>query len=118
MRVAMSPSEVEDDSPLELARVQPLEDVVEVLGVPIATGKLAVRATVHAVSWKHSDRIDADSSGGDTLRIVDYKSGKAARHKDLGGKIDRGIRLQLALYAMAVASFFERESCGQCPPCR
>jgi ATP-dependent helicase/DNAse subunit B len=54
------------------------------------------------------DRIDADSSGGDTLRIVDYKSGKAARHKDLGGKIDRGVRLQLALYAMAVASFFER----------
>ena len=56
------------------------------------------------------DRIDADSSGGDRLRIVDYKSGKALRHKDLGGKIDRGVRLQLALYAMAVASFFERDA--------
>ncbi len=44
------------------------------------------------------------------LRIVDYKSGKAARHKDLGTKIDRGVRLQLALYAMAVASFFDRDA--------
>ncbi len=49
------------------------------------------------------DRIDA---GADRYRIVDYKSGKAGRHQNLGDKIDRGVRLQLALYAMAVAEFF------------
>jgi len=40
-------------------------------------------------------------------RIVDYKSGKALRHKDLDAKIDRGVRLQLALYAMAAAERFQ-----------
>ncbi len=50
------------------------------------------------------DRIDA---GGERYRIVDYKSGKAGRHQNLGEKIDRGVRLQLALYAMAVAEFFD-----------
>jgi RecB family exonuclease len=49
------------------------------------------------------DRIDVSAS---RLRIVDYKSGKALRHKDLPEKIDRGVRLQLALYAMAAAEFF------------
>jgi len=49
------------------------------------------------------DRIDV---GASRLRIVDYKSGKALRHKDLAEKIDRGVRLQLALYAMAAAEFF------------
>jgi RecB family exonuclease len=49
------------------------------------------------------DRIDV---GRDTIRIVDYKSGKALRHVHLAEKIDRGVRLQLALYAMAVADFF------------
>ncbi|MEO6488059.1 MAG: PD-(D/E)XK nuclease family protein [Thermoanaerobaculia bacterium] len=49
------------------------------------------------------DRID---TGGGRYRIVDYKSGKAGRHQKLGDKIDRGVRLQLALYAMAVADFF------------
>ncbi|MBV9492951.1 MAG: PD-(D/E)XK nuclease family protein [Acidobacteria bacterium] len=52
------------------------------------------------------DRIDV---GENTFRIVDYKSGKALRHKDLAKKIDRGVRLQLALYAMAVAEFFEAD---------
>jgi hypothetical protein len=50
------------------------------------------------------DRIDA---GKDRFRIVDYKSGKAGRHANLGDKIDRGVRLQLALYSMAVAEFFD-----------
>ena len=50
------------------------------------------------------DRIDR---GDARLRIVDYKSGKAQRHRDLSAKIDRGVRLQLALYAMAVAKFFD-----------
>jgi RecB family exonuclease len=50
------------------------------------------------------DRIDAGPNG---YRIVDYKGGKATRHKDLGKKIDRGVRLQLALYAMAVSQFFD-----------
>jgi hypothetical protein len=49
------------------------------------------------------DRID---TGGTRFRIVDYKSGKALRHANLGEKIDRGVRLQLALYAMAVCEFF------------
>jgi ATP-dependent helicase/DNAse subunit B len=54
------------------------------------------------------DRIDvANSTGGDRLRIVDYKSGKALRHRELPKKIDRGVRLQLALYAMAAARFFD-----------
>ena len=44
------------------------------------------------------------------LRIVDYKSGKALRHVHLSEKIDRGVRLQLALYAMAVADFFDARS--------
>src|SRR5207253_3066473 len=50
------------------------------------------------------DRIDIAAEG--RHRIVDYKSGKAGRHKRLDKKIDRGVRLQLALYAMAVAEFF------------
>ena len=49
------------------------------------------------------DRID---EGFGKIRIVDYKSGKALRHVHLADKIDRGVRLQLALYAMAVAEFF------------
>jgi hypothetical protein len=49
------------------------------------------------------DRID---TGNGQLRVVDYKSGQALRHKDLDKKIDRGVRLQLALYAMAGAEFF------------
>lgn len=49
------------------------------------------------------DRIDTD---GTRFRIVDYKSGKALRHEKLAAKIDRGVRLQLPLYAMAVAEFF------------
>jgi ATP-dependent helicase/DNAse subunit B len=54
------------------------------------------------------DRIDASNDG--RLRIVDYKSGQALRHKDLDRKIDRGVRLQLALYAMAIAEFFGAEA--------
>jgi RecB family exonuclease len=53
------------------------------------------------------DRIDARPDG---YRIIDYKGGKATRHKDLGGKIDRGVRLQLALYAMAVSQFFDADA--------
>ncbi|HKO00159.1 MAG TPA: PD-(D/E)XK nuclease family protein, partial [Thermoanaerobaculia bacterium] len=49
------------------------------------------------------DRIDQDDA---RFRIVDYKSGKALRHQDLSKKIDRGVRLQLAMYAMAVSEFF------------
>jgi ATP-dependent helicase/DNAse subunit B len=49
------------------------------------------------------DRIDVRPAG---YRIIDYKGGKATRHQELGKKIDRGVRLQLALYAMAVSQFF------------
>jgi hypothetical protein len=51
------------------------------------------------------DRIDMNRDAT-RARIVDYKSGKALRHLNLADKIDRGVRLQLALYAMAVADFF------------
>ncbi|MDQ3281909.1 MAG: PD-(D/E)XK nuclease family protein [Acidobacteriota bacterium] len=64
--------------------------VVDAGGVPVR-----VEGTI--------DRIDA---GNGRYRIVDYKSGKAGRHQNLGDKIDRGVRLQLALYSMAVAEFF------------
>ncbi len=67
--------------------------ILETRGVP-----LRVEGTI--------DRIDA---GIGKFRIIDYKSGKAGRHKDLSEKIDRGVRLQLALYAMAVAEFFGAE---------
>src|SRR5262245_9220241 len=50
------------------------------------------------------DRIDA---GAGRYRVIDYKGGKATRHKDLGKKIDRGVRLQLPLYAIAVAQRFD-----------
>lgn len=54
------------------------------------------------------DRIDVADEGSQLrYRIVDYKSGKALRHVGLAEKIDRGVRLQLALYAMAVAEFFD-----------
>ena len=57
------------------------------------------------------DRIDVGpASARPPYRIVDYKSGKALRHANLGDKIDRGVRLQLALYAMAVAEFFRVEA--------
>jgi hypothetical protein len=50
------------------------------------------------------DRIDGD---GVRLRVIDYKSGKALRHVNLGEKIDRGVRLQLAVYANAIAEAFD-----------
>jgi RecB family exonuclease len=68
--------------------------------MPVADGvDLRVDGTI--------DRIDA---GADGYRIIDYKGGKATRHKDLGKKIDRGVRLQLALYAMAVSQFFDADA--------
>jgi RecB family exonuclease len=68
--------------------------VVDAGGVPVR-----VEGTI--------DRIDVGrASARPSYRIVDYKSGKALRHVNLGDKIDRGVRLQLALYAMAVAEFF------------
>jgi RecB family exonuclease len=49
------------------------------------------------------DRID---EGADSLRIVDYKSGGAKRHEGLEEKIALGTRLQLPLYAIAIARLF------------
>jgi CRISPR/Cas system-associated exonuclease Cas4 (RecB family) len=65
-------------------------------------------ATVEGIRVKGQiDRIDA---GSGRYRVIDYKGGKATRHKDLGKKIDRGVRLQLPLYAMAVAQRFGVEN--------
>ncbi|HYI08918.1 MAG TPA: PD-(D/E)XK nuclease family protein [Thermoanaerobaculia bacterium] len=63
---------------------------------------------VHAggVPVKVEGTVDRIDQGVDRYRIVDYKSGKALRHSGLADKIDRGVRLQLALYAMAVTEFF------------
>jgi ATP-dependent helicase/DNAse subunit B len=75
-------------------------------------GETANRAESFAVeaagvSIRVDGRIDRiDASTDERLRIIDYKSGQALRHKDLDRKIDRGVRLQLALYAMAIAEFF------------
>ncbi|MHB0970860.1 MAG: PD-(D/E)XK nuclease family protein [Thermoanaerobaculia bacterium] len=53
------------------------------------------------------DRIDVGSGG--KHRIVDYKSGKAWKQKDLAKKIDAGQSLQLALYAIVIAQLFKLE---------
>jgi len=66
---------------------------------------------VHVEGW--IDRIDA---GAGRFRVVDYKGGKATRHKDLGKKIDRGVRLQLPLYAIAVAQQFGADVSGAIKP--
>jgi hypothetical protein len=69
--------------------------IVEAGGIPVR-----VEGTI--------DRIDvARDASQQRFRIVDYKSGKALRHYGLAEKIDRGVRLQLALYAMAVSEFFD-----------
>jgi hypothetical protein len=66
--------------------------------------------TAHDIAIRVEGSIDRVDEGADTIRIVDYKSGKAMRHVHLAEKIDRGVRLQLALYAMAVADFFDAKS--------
>jgi RecB family exonuclease len=66
--------------------------------------------TAHDVAIRVEGSIDRIDEGKETVRIVDYKSGKALRHVHLSEKIDRGVRLQLALYAMAVAEFFDAKS--------
>lgn len=53
------------------------------------------------------DRIDVGSGG--KHRIVDYKSGKAWKQKELAKKIDAGQSLQLALYAIVIAQLFGLE---------
>jgi hypothetical protein len=88
--------------------------IIETAGMPVR-----VEGTIDRIDA--SLRVSGSSSlrgedGGSTtrrledsktlFRIVDYKSGKALRHVNLGDKIDRGVRLQLALYAMAVVEIF------------
>jgi RecB family exonuclease len=65
--------------------------------------------TAHDVPMTIEGRVDRIDVAADRLRVIDYKSGKALRHQDLAKKIDRGVRMQLALYAMAVAEFFGRD---------
>jgi RecB family exonuclease len=62
--------------------------------------------TEHDVPIMMKGVVDRIDEGFETLRIVDYKSGKALRHENLSERIDRGMRLQLPLYAMAVAKVF------------
>ena len=63
----------------------------------------------HDIPMTIEGRIDRIDAANDRMRVIDYKSGKAIRHQDLAKKIDRGVRMQLALYAMAVAEFFNRD---------
>jgi RecB family exonuclease len=46
------------------------------------------------------DRVDRHDTGG--IRVIDYKAGKAFRLAGLEERIDDGLRLQLALYALVV----------------
>ncbi len=80
--------------------------VVTAAGIPISIEGQIDRIDVggHEVNLETSKPRDLATSVH--FRIVDYKSGKAIRHVKLADKIDRGVRLQLALYAMAVAQFF------------
>lgn len=86
--------------------------IVETSGVPVRVEGTIDRIDVSetaAIGWFLSQRsgenvpVSANPAPAARFRIVDYKSGKALRHVNLGDKIDRGVRLQLALYAMAVA---------------
>jgi len=61
---------------------------------------------IEGTSLRVEGKIDRIDEGGGRYRIIDYKSGKAIRHQKLSDKIDRGVRLQLALYAMAAANVF------------
>ncbi|MBK5258036.1 MAG: PD-(D/E)XK nuclease family protein, partial [Thermoanaerobaculia bacterium] len=61
---------------------------------------------VDGVQLRVEGTIDRIDEGDGRYRIIDYKGGKALRHVQLGDKIDRGVRLQLALYAMAISDFF------------
>src|SRR5207302_279457 len=84
--------------------------IVTAAGVPIRVEGKIDRVDV-APPTSAADTCDTGTPLGaaaphQQFRIVDYKSGKALRHQDLGKKIDRGVRLQLAVYAMAVAEFF------------
>ncbi len=67
-------------------------------------------ADIGGVPVRVEGTIDRIDTGIGTYRIVDYKSGKALRHANLSDKIDRGVRLQLALYGMAVAEFFHADA--------
>ena len=66
-------------------------------------------------------KIDRIDRAAEAMRVIDYKSGKAMRHKDLAAKIDRGVRMQLAMYAMALAelqSIDPRKITGAIKPLR
>jgi hypothetical protein len=65
------------------------------------------RVEAETVSLSVSGSIDRIDAGPSSWRILDYKSGKARRHESIGEKIDRGLKMQLPLYAMAVAQFFK-----------
>jgi len=69
-------------------------------------GPEAFTITGHEVPIAMKGVIDRIDEGQAHLRIVDYKSGTAQRHLNLAGKIHRGVRLQLPLYAMAVSEIF------------
>ncbi|MGA7617033.1 MAG: PD-(D/E)XK nuclease family protein, partial [Thermoanaerobaculia bacterium] len=53
------------------------------------------------------DRID-ERPDDHSIRVIDYKSGKAARQRNLDDKINQGKGLQLPLYAIAAAANFGR----------
>ncbi|HET8773749.1 MAG TPA: PD-(D/E)XK nuclease family protein, partial [Thermoanaerobaculia bacterium] len=91
--------------------------IIETTGVPVR-----VEGTIDRIDTVGGWQLAVGGTTNDTppptanrqpptgrFRIVDYKSGKALRHVNLGDKIDRGVRLQLALYAMAVVEIFQAD---------
>lgn len=74
-------------------------------GLPDYPHAVVVSAGDHPIQVYGSiDRIDRKPDG--TLRVVDYKSGRAARFRDLAEKMEAGRHLQLAFYALAIEQIF------------
>ena len=68
----------------------------------VADIEMSLKGTIDRI-----DRAGAADSPVQRLRVVDYKSGKAGRHTSLSKKLEEGLRLQLALYALAAEEIFQ-----------
>lgn len=74
----------------------------------ISSGDDAAAIDVAGVRLGISGRVDRIDKGTDgSVRVVDYKSGKAGHLKGLEGKIAEGLQLQTAIYALVVARAYD-----------